>query len=379
MSVSQIVDAIPGSPSLAPAIANGVLALLLTCWLTRRGLRACETRPGFAPFGWGACAGGLAMLLTWGCLTRGWQQTPEVMPGEWSWLLRPTFHSLLITLLAVASATDLRTYYILDSTTVNGMLLALVGATLLGELQLVHIWVDWNAEVPQLQGPYIPGWLAEYPRLHGLAWSGTGLVVGGGIVWLARVGASMLLGQEALGFGDVTLMAMIGAFIGWQPVIIAFLIAPVCAVLIGVLVRVVSSRTYVPYGPFLALATLLVLFGWRAIWMFELNIASDRGAPISKSTFALRRLFGDAEGLAILGGMFVVGLLVLLGLWRMYLSIPVNRRSSDGAPELSAAQAAASAVAPASTREPEKQELGTQEPRSQVPGSQASGEHESTK
>ncbi len=47
----------------------------------------------------------------------------------------------------------------------------------------------------------------------------TGLIAGGGLTWILRLVSSVLLGQEALGFGDVTLMAMIGSFVGWQPIL----------------------------------------------------------------------------------------------------------------------------------------------------------------
>ena len=46
--------------------------------------------------------------------------------------------------------------------------------------------------------------------------------MGGGIVWAVRIIASQALGVEAMGFGDVTLMCMIGAFVGWQPALLIF-------------------------------------------------------------------------------------------------------------------------------------------------------------
>ncbi len=49
---------------------------------------------------------------------------------------------------------------------------------------------------------------------------------GGGLVWSFRIVASVVMGREALGFGDVTLMAMVGAFTGWQAVWISFFLAP---------------------------------------------------------------------------------------------------------------------------------------------------------
>ncbi len=58
------------------------------------------------------------------------------------------------------------------------------------------------------------GWLAGGEHWRGLASSLGGLAVAAGIVWLTRAGASLALRREAMGLGDVTLMAMIGAWLG---------------------------------------------------------------------------------------------------------------------------------------------------------------------
>ena len=63
--------------------------------------------------------------------------------------------------------------------------------------------------------------------------------LGGGLVWGFRIVACWAMGQEALGFGDVTLMAMIGAFFGWQIVWIAFFLAPFFGMLFVVVVWIV--------------------------------------------------------------------------------------------------------------------------------------------
>ena len=174
-------------------------------------------------------AGLLVGGLTFACLELRVQETPEVRPSELWWRLRPVYHAVLLVLLVICTATDLRTYYILDWATLWGMAIGVTAATLAGDLQLCHVWVDWNAEVPQLRGPEFPAWLAAQPHWHGLAWSLAGLATGAGVTWLARSISSLLLGQEALGFGDVMVMGLIGSFLGWQPVLIVFLLAPLCA------------------------------------------------------------------------------------------------------------------------------------------------------
>ena len=55
-----------------------------------------------------------------------------------------------------------------------------------------------------------------------------GLVGSGGIVWAVRLIGTAALRREAMGFGDVTLMMMVGTFLGWQACLIAFFLVAVC-------------------------------------------------------------------------------------------------------------------------------------------------------
>jgi leader peptidase (prepilin peptidase)/N-methyltransferase len=265
-------------------------------------------------------AGLVPAMLVFEC-----QATPDVVPSPFWKDGRVVYHAALVVLLTAAAATDLKAYYITDGVTLTGMLLGVTGATIAGDLQIVHLWVDWNQEIPQLVGPYRPEWLSAHPHLHGLAWSVTGLVVGAGLTWLVRAVSGWLLGQEALGFGDVTLMGMIGSFLGWQPTVIAFMLAPLCALSVGLAVKLLGNRSYVPYGPYLSLSALLVLFTWRWIWMLEFGLHEGALASDRTATFALRRLFGDWLSLAIIAAACVLGLVLLLGLSRLYHLIPVDR------------------------------------------------------
>ena len=79
------------------------------------------------------------------------------------------------------------------------------------------------------------------------------------MTWLVRWLSSVVLGQESLGLGDVTLMAMIGSFLGWQPLVFVFLLAPLCGIAMGLGVRLVTNRTYIPFGPYLSMAAVVVL------------------------------------------------------------------------------------------------------------------------
>lgn len=330
MTVPALLAFVTAWPLTGLVLATGVATAIAAALVTRRALRDCDVVPGWQPAIWGLIGGALAAGLAYSCYFLMVQETPEVRPSPFWWRMKPVYHAILLVLLVAATATDLKTCYILDWVTIGGMVLGVLIATAVGDLQLCHVWVDWNAEVPQLKGPDIPAWLSLHPHWHGLVWSLTGLLIGAGVTWVARRLSSLLLGQEALGFGDVMLMGMIGAFLGWQPVLIVFLTAPLCALMAGLIVRLVSSRTYVPYGPYLSLAAVLVLFNWSRIWMFELNLSSEPADPRALSTFAIRRLFGDGVGLLILAGMLGGGLVLLLGAWRLYLSLPAKR---EGPPD----------------------------------------------
>lgn len=105
----------------------------------------------------------------------------------------------------------------------------------------------------------------------GLHWRGVvsalvGIVVSAGVIWLTRAGASWAFGQEAMGMGDVTLMAMAGSWLGWQPCVVACGLA----VFIGLghaCVQLVRHREReLPFGPSLCLGTAAVVLWWRPIW-----------------------------------------------------------------------------------------------------------------
>ncbi|MBI5760805.1 MAG: prepilin peptidase [Planctomycetales bacterium] len=241
--------------------------------------------------------------------------------GHRDWIhWRVISQSVLIALLVVATAIDFELYLIPDQITVVGTLFGVALATMIGNLQILPLWVDWNDLLVNIHGPYIPDWIKQHWYAHGLAWSLTGVVTGGGITWLVRALSQWVLGQEALGFGDVTLMAMIGSFLGWQPVVFVFVLAPLCGLVVGLLLRFTTGRVAVPYGPYLSLATLLVLFGFRWMWIPS------------------REIFGDPKWLAVLAGGSITGMVLLLGLLRLFRSIPVtiDRRavpSEDSAPD----------------------------------------------
>lgn len=105
---------------------------------------------------------------------------------------------------------------------------------------------------------------------RGLASALIGLAAGGGLVWAVRFVGTSVLGREAMGFGDVTLMSMIGTFVGWQACLIIFFLAPFFGLLVGAAQWLLHRESEIYYGPFLCLATLTVIIRWAAIWDWAL-------------------------------------------------------------------------------------------------------------
>ncbi len=269
------------------------------------------------------CLSLIWMLLAASVILGNSQQIPYVQPDTISLWIRLGYHGVLLALLLASTWIDMRHTEIPDAITVPGVIFGVACATLSGDLQLIHLWMDWNPVSEQLHGGnvVIPEWIRDHRHWHGLAWSTAGMALGGGLTWLVRAVSGLVLGREALGLGDVTLMAMIGSFVGWQPVLFIFLLAPFCGLLVGWLARMLTNRSFVPYGPFLAAATMLVLLAWRWIWLFPQNARPG--------DFAIRNLFGDAVSLAILSGSAFVAFCLLLAIVRLYSAIPVGGRRNN--------------------------------------------------
>jgi leader peptidase (prepilin peptidase) / N-methyltransferase len=106
-----------------------------------------------------------------------------------------------------------------------------------------------------------PGWLSSL----------LGAVVGGGSLWLIAEVYYRLRHEEGLGMGDVKMLAMIGAFVGWQLTIVTLMMASVAGSIVGVIVivsRKGDMKYALPFGTFLAMGAALAatvgpdLLGW---------------------------------------------------------------------------------------------------------------------
>jgi leader peptidase (prepilin peptidase)/N-methyltransferase len=97
----------------------------------------------------------------------------------------------------------------------------------------------------------------------GLLNSLAGMLVGGGILLSLAWLSPLLFGKEGMGGGDIKLMAMVGAFLGWKPVLLAIMIASLIGSIVGgalIAAGRLRRHEYLPFGPFLAVGSMIALF-----------------------------------------------------------------------------------------------------------------------
>lgn len=104
------------------------------------------------------------------------------------------------------------------------------------------------------------------PQKDSLVSAFIGLGVAGGLIWGIRIVGGLALGQQAMGFGDVTLMCMIGAFLGWQASIAGFVYSIMFALVLAIILFVITRKSYLAFGPYLCMGALLALIRWPTVW-----------------------------------------------------------------------------------------------------------------
>ena len=103
-----------------------------------------------------------------------------------------------------------------------------------------------------------------------------GLLIGGGSLFLVAWGYQLVTGKEGMGGGDIKLLAMIGAFIGWQGVCFTIFIASATGSLIGAVLMLFAQKDLkfaVPFGPFLSIGAIAYLFFGHELIFWYYHIA----------------------------------------------------------------------------------------------------------
>jgi leader peptidase (prepilin peptidase)/N-methyltransferase len=234
---------------------------------------------------------------------------------------RVVYHLVLVEALLVASLIDWDLMIIPDSVTLPPMFVGVLGAVLFGKFWLVPVWIqdasvlrsvlafitgEWRAIGPTTP---TPGWIIDHPHWHALSVSVAGWLVGGGVIWAIRLIGRAALKREAMGFGDVVLMAMVGSFLGWQPTVVAIFLGAGLSIPLILSTRLFAWDREIPFGPFLSLGTLTTMLGWKWIWpRVEMYFSLGVLLPVAALIFAI--------------GLF--SLLTLIRALRRRLGFPVD-------------------------------------------------------
>jgi len=107
--------------------------------------------------------------------------------------------------------------------------------------------------------------------------SAIGALLGGGLLYAVAAAYHALTGREGMGGGDIKLLAMIGAFLGWRGVLLTVFLGSFTGAVVGLLLmraRGADARLPIPFGPFLALGAVCALvFGDQLVaWYLHLVI-----------------------------------------------------------------------------------------------------------
>ena len=105
-----------------------------------------------------------------------------------------------------------------------------------------------------------PSILNEATRLNGFLNSFLGALAGGAMIYVMGMLGEFAFKKEAMGGGDVKLLAMIGAFIGWKLTVLTFFLAPVFGSVVGIVLKIRDGKDIIPYGPYLSLAAIVSIF-----------------------------------------------------------------------------------------------------------------------
>jgi leader peptidase (prepilin peptidase)/N-methyltransferase len=169
--------------------------------------------------------------------------------------------------LIVSTFIDLKLRIIPNEITITGVLLA----------PFASIAVPALHDGPLFLARYLPaGALSDQVLLRADAFLASvfSILIGGGSIYMLGVIGKIAFKKDAMGGGDVKLMAMLGGLLGWKAALATFFLAPFIAISFGVYSLIRTKDHVIPYGPFLSAAALGVmiwrqpLFQWIAAHLF---------------------------------------------------------------------------------------------------------------
>lgn len=157
---------------------------------------------------------------------------------------------LFCSAMVVITFIDLDFQIIPDTITLPGMLVGMIAGSLI------------------LPDPFDRG------SMLGFLDAAIGLLAGGGMFYMIAALSHKIFKQEAMGGGDIKMMAMVGAFMGWKAILLTTFSGSLLGSIIGIFLMVVKGkgrRTMIPFGPFLAAGAIITLFLGQEIMSFYLR------------------------------------------------------------------------------------------------------------
>jgi leader peptidase (prepilin peptidase) / N-methyltransferase len=156
------------------------------------------------------------------------------------------FYLIFCCLLIVGSFVDLEFYIIPNEITYTGLILAPIAGLLCTGFHNLNSTLGYfdnsaNQLIASLQASML------------------GIFVSGGMIFLCGVIGKLVLRKDAMGFGDVKLMGVIGGFLGWKLGVATFFLAPFFGLLFAIPRLISKKGKMIPYGPFLSLAAFICL------------------------------------------------------------------------------------------------------------------------
>jgi leader peptidase (prepilin peptidase)/N-methyltransferase len=140
------------------------------------------------------------------------------------------------------------------------LLAFLCGLVVVSFIDLDHQIIPNVITLPGIPLGLIGGLLVREPPLLDRL---LGTLAGAGFLYLVLFYGGVLYGQEAMGEGDLNLIALVGAFLGWKAVVVTILVACVVGSAVGLALMALKRlgrRQHIPFGPFLALGAVVGLF-----------------------------------------------------------------------------------------------------------------------
>jgi len=158
--------------------------------------------------------------------------------------------------------------------TLHGLVVFVFIATL---IVITFIDLDYRIIPDTISLPGIPLFFLAAFAVPTVTWraSALGIVAGGGSLFAVAWLYQRITGRQGMGGGDIKLLAMIGAMIGWQGILFTLFSASAIGTVIGILAMIRSGKNMklaIPFGPFLAMGAVIYVFFGDAIiyWYFNM-------------------------------------------------------------------------------------------------------------